>query len=691
MKKQPILTLVFLFVTLISYTQEKLQIPDSLIRQTLVCVDTTNFSVGDFVWFYSKYSSLENTEELSLQEYFDKFVDYKLKVAEAENLQLDTSKAFREEFFKYLKMTAHDRMYRGSEQKRENLVKLEYDRLHWDYEVAHIFIKSNKFDNPKDTLIAWNTFKKVKQELANGKAFKDCVHQYSDDNLSKVFDGNVGFVTAMVSPFEYENALYNAKVGETVTARTEEGWYFIKVLQKRPTRGAVGAAIILIYPQTEDSTGWNNARITIDTIYAKLQNGIPFDSLSNQYNTNERLRESKGALGLVDNGMPYSKEIKETLFNLQNDGDYSKPLRLPYGYAIVERMYLMDLPEFEAYRVGYEKRINSDKSRNTVVDNEYEVKMKQQLHFKENRDELENCMQYIDASILLGKWTAPDLPNDVVLFEVNGEKNYRSSFFSYLQAIQKNRLRDVHEKDMLVRLRYEDFVTRRIEISQMQYLQKNDKDFQYTMQEYHDGMMVYNLIDKEVIKEAAADSVGMKFYFKQHRKDYQIPARDVIAVFSCNSESTAKSVLKLLENQKNWYTQGNKKIKDASKISHYDQLGTPQLYIVNAINTKTKNAVSVDVQNTMLKTADDIIDTAKTNGCMGMCEEIIATGTTITVKYFSLANRQQTIKEAKDQLSTDYQAEVERKWMKELQQRHEVKRNQDAFSLLQSHLRTVTK
>lgn len=699
-KKRAGIFLAFLLMPFLSFSQEGIRIPDSLLSSTVVKIDTCEFSVSDFVWFYSKYNDLsEESENVSFSDYLNRFVEYKLKVTEAEYQQLDTTKAFRDEFFKYLKATAHDRMYRGAEQKREELVKLEYDRLHWDYEVAHIFVKSNIYDSPAAKKAAEEKIKQIHDEIFHAATlpeytFRKCVQKYSDDNLSKEYDGNVGFITAMVSPFEYEDAVYNANVGDMVTARTAEGWYLINILQKRPTKGAVDAAIIMIYPQSEDEAGWNAAKMTIDSVYEQLQAGVPFDTLSDRYNLNERLKSTKGVIGLIDNGMPYSREIKETLFGLENDGDYSKPLKLPYGYAIVKRRWVLPLPGFEAYKTGYEKRIAGDQSRNAVVDNYYEEQMKQKLGFRRYDDELEKCMLYVDASILLGKWTAPQLKNDAVLFEISDEKYMRSDFFQYLEAIQKNRLRNVYDKDMLVRIRFDDFIVRRLELAMMKDMEKNDKEFQYIMQEYHDGMIVYELMNREVFRYAEEDTVGMKFYYNQHKEQYMTEPRRESVTFTCDNEKTVAKVMKLLNQQDLWYN--GAKVKDADKIAYYEQKGTPQMYIINTIASKNPNAVSVDVQDKILRHPEDVLMTVTLEddeGKMifskeqkGICDKILVENNTITVTYYYFGSRQQTIKEAKEQLLMDYRKEIETQWMKTLYKRHSVQINDSVVENLKQYL-----
>ncbi len=47
-----------------------------------------------------------------------------------------------------------------------------------------------------------------------------------------------------------------------------------------------------------------------------------------------------------------------------------------------------------------------------------------------------------------------------------------------------------------------------------------DKDMKYLMQEYHDGLLLYEISKREVWDKAAADEAGLDAYFNDHKKDY---------------------------------------------------------------------------------------------------------------------------------------------------------------------------
>ncbi len=72
----------------------------------LMTIGGTKVTVSEFENVYHKNNSKESNDPKSLNDYVDLFVNFKLKVKEAEELGLDTAKAFREELGGYRKQLA---------------------------------------------------------------------------------------------------------------------------------------------------------------------------------------------------------------------------------------------------------------------------------------------------------------------------------------------------------------------------------------------------------------------------------------------------------------------------------------------------------------------------------------------------------------------------------------------------------
>lgn len=84
-------------------------------------------SVGEFMDVFTKNNLQNETiDKKSLEEYLDLYINFKLKVAEAKKLKMDTAKAFIQELEGYRKQLA--KPYFTDESVTEALVKEAYQR-----------------------------------------------------------------------------------------------------------------------------------------------------------------------------------------------------------------------------------------------------------------------------------------------------------------------------------------------------------------------------------------------------------------------------------------------------------------------------------------------------------------------------------------------------------------------------------
>lgn len=76
----------------------------------------------------------------------------------------------------------------------------------------------------------------------------------------------------------------------------------------------------------------------------------------------------------------------------------------------------------------------------------------------------------------------------------------------------------------------------------------NDMDLKYLVQEYHDGLLLYEISKREVWDKAAQDTAGLEGHFKAHKSEYKwdAPRYDGV-VYHCRDEALLKSVRKLLK------------------------------------------------------------------------------------------------------------------------------------------------
>ena len=103
-------------------------------------VNNKDIHKSEFEYIYNK-NSQQQIDQKSLDEYVTLFKNYKLKVAEAEALGIDTTAAFKKELAGYRDELAKPYLIDSSVD--EKLAREAYDRMKEDVEVSHILIGLN--------------------------------------------------------------------------------------------------------------------------------------------------------------------------------------------------------------------------------------------------------------------------------------------------------------------------------------------------------------------------------------------------------------------------------------------------------------------------------------------------------------------------------------------------------------------
>src|SRR5690606_15623816 len=160
--------------------------------------------------------------------------------------QLDTIPNIQRELDTYRKQLA--KSYLTDEQVTNRLYREAYDRMKEERRVAHILLMAPPNMSAQDTLTLYNRIDSIYKALTTKKAdVAELAAHYSQDVGTKDRGGEVGFMTALQTLYSFENAVYETEVGKISRPfRSQLGYHVVKVLEKRPSRGEVQVAQILI-------------------------------------------------------------------------------------------------------------------------------------------------------------------------------------------------------------------------------------------------------------------------------------------------------------------------------------------------------------------------------------------------------------------------------------------------------------
>jgi peptidyl-prolyl cis-trans isomerase SurA len=218
MKKNRIIIKGIIFLLSLVVIGNHINGQNSLDKKTLVTIGEEEISVGEFMQVYNKNNTQSTLQEPStIEEYLDLFINFKLKVREAVDLQMDTIIAFQEELAGYRDQLA--KPYFVDESVNDDLLKEAYNRKLYDIRASHILLMVNENARPEDTLAAYNEIAKIREEIMAGKDFAEAAIEYSDDpsardreeipgkqRFRKGNQGDLGYFTVFNMVYPFENA-----------------------------------------------------------------------------------------------------------------------------------------------------------------------------------------------------------------------------------------------------------------------------------------------------------------------------------------------------------------------------------------------------------------------------------------------------------------------------------------------------
>lgn len=632
--------------------------------QTILVIDGKNISKAEFENVYKKNNGKEvATDKKSLNEYMDLFINFKLKVKEAEAMGLDTVAAFKQELGGYRKQLAAP--YLTDKNVNEGLITEAYERMKTEVRGSHILVKCAEDALPKDTLIAYNKINEYRKRALKGEDFaKLAVESAKDGDPSATENkGDLGYFTSLQMVYPFENAAFNTKVGEiSQIVRTRFGYHIMKIVDKRPNQGELLVAHIMVRLKKE-MTGLDsiNAKKKIEEIYAKVKAGEKFNELAKQYSEDKQSAEKGGELNWFSAGKMPVVEFENKAFSLKNNGDYSEPFMTKYGWHIVKRLDKKDLPApFETVKAEIKQKVNKD-SRSQAGRSALIARVKKENNFKENKTVVKKVVSFpaltefeavIDSSYFLGKWKAEKAASlTKEMFSLGTKKYTQTDFANFLETRQTRRA--VSDKKFTLEQQYKNFVEESAVAYEESQLESKYPEFKALMQEYRDGILLFELTDRKVWSKAVKDTTGLKEYYEKNKNNYLWDERADVTTYKCADEKVAKEVRKMLSKKKT-----EKEILDV--INKKSQL-----------NLATETVMYVKGENKMI---DE-------NWKEGLSADIKKDGKVIILAVNKvLPKTPKLLNEAKGMVTADYQNFLEKDWLSNIRKNHTIEVKEDVLN-----------
>lgn len=634
---------------------------------TLLEIGEKKISLEEFEAVFNKNPSEKTSKptKKEVDDYLDLFVKFKLKVFEAEQLGLDTLTDFKQELSGYRKQLAQP--YLSDKEVTEKLIEEAYERTKTDIKAAHILIRITLDAEPKDTLIAYNKLMKIRKRILAGEDFEKIAAETSEDPSAKTNKGNLGYFSAFQMVYPFEDAAFNTEIGKvSMPVRTSFGYHLIKTLDKRPARGTLKAAHIMIRADRKgDAAEFELRKQKIDEIYAKVTaDNADFAALAKQFSEDTESAKKGGELPAFGTGKMV-EEFEEAAFTLKNDGDISKPTLTDYGWHIIKRLELKGIDSFEemypSLKAKVARDMRSNKSKEIVI-----TTIKNNNNFKENIKTRNDFFTAINVEKFSnGNWNPEDVKQlNKVMFSFTASDGDKMEYTQqdFANRIAKHAPKEKQSVDI------KNFITnlydKVVEESAINFKDKRlpiiSKEFRLLMQEYREGILLFNLTDQMVWTKAIKDSVGLAEFYEKNKTNFMWDERADATLYKCSNEKVATSVQKLLKAKaKKGYTQADI-LKLINKTSQLD------LTIEEGKFTKNENET-----------------VAKATWQKGAISKINNTNEVVLVEINDVLPAQpKKLDEVRGAVTSEYQNYLEKNWLDELKNKYAVKVHQEVVERL---------
>lgn len=459
--------------------------------KVLMTINGKPVMLSEFKYIYEKNSQEAAGSQKSLEEYLDLFVNFKLKVTEAEHRGIDTTAAFIKELKGYRAQATPK--YLTDNDAMEALMLRTYEWQKVDRRVAHIAIECPMSADSATVAQALARINDARERVTTGKKiikgkgkkarttyapkedFMAVASEVSTDPSVKESHGELGWISPFRFVYPFEKAVYTTAVGEvTEVFRSPYGFHIALVEEERAHEEVQASHIMKTVPRG-DSLAAVRAKVQIDSIYQlAIQPDAKFDELARELSDDKGSAMRGGSLGWFGHGAMV-KPFEDAVFGIQIIGEITKPFESRFGWHIAKLDGKRGTLPYDEVKEDIRKRVQRDERSNEVKDS----------FIAKTRAEYNLPAEMSDAEVMA----------------------------------------------------YAD-----------EHLEAKYPELARLVKEYHDGILLFDVSLEEVWDKAAKDTAGLEAFFAQNKSQYvwDQPRFKGIVVY-CKDKNTLKSAQRIIK------------------------------------------------------------------------------------------------------------------------------------------------
>jgi peptidyl-prolyl cis-trans isomerase SurA len=624
----------------------------SLSAQTIFHYGNDSVSVQEFLKAYNKNKTNAKTEK-AFRDYLNLYIASRLKIKEAKKRGYDTLPQMVSDLDNLRQQILPN--YLNDKEAVNKLVDEAFNRSQKNIHLAHIFISFQQ-NGIIDSIAALKKLADVQEKLKTGVDFSAVAKQYSDDPSATANSGDLGWITVFNLPYALENLAYSTAPGKVSEVyKSKAGYHIFKNIAERKDPGRIKAAEILIAfpPNANDALKAADKKFA-DSLYQRLLKGDDFGTLASKYSNDVVSAAANGQMMEFGVG-EYDPVFEKTVYGLQKNA-IAKPFLTSHGYHIVKLLGKLppisktDAKAMETLRGKVEQ---SDRIATTKI--AMANKILKDAGYKKDVFSNSELWAFSDSILNYKKLDMPiHLNGSTELIQIADKKFLVSDWIGYAQTFRyKSDGSGIKPYPQL----WDEFQQAMALNYYQNNLEKYNEEFRDQINEFRDGNLFFEIMQREVWGPAQTDSMALVDYFEKNKNKYNWkPSVDAV-IFYANDLATAKTFMsELKKSPSSWHSLvGNYEEKIAADSSRFE---------LEQIPNPAKQALQPGtITQPQLNKADNTASFAY----------IIRNYNKTEPRNFA---------DARGLVINDYQTELEKNWIEQLKKKYPVTINEKVLNNL---------
>jgi peptidyl-prolyl cis-trans isomerase SurA len=399
----------------------------------------------------------------------------------------------------------------------------------------------------------------------------------------------------------------------------------------------------------------------VGDIYEKINQGEKFEELAKQFSEDKSSSSKGGVLNKFSSGQLSSEEFENVAFGLKTPEEISKPFKSQFGWHIVKLIEKHPVKTLDEMKPELENKIGKDERSKKIVESLHE-KLRKKYKFKTETKQLASVSKLVTNDIYESKWEIPTTGFDenAAILTIEGKKINSKAFLAFIDKQQKS-ISPIKPVNKLVESLYQKFVDEQLNTYYDENLEVEFPDFSYVMEEYRDGLLLFDLMEKEIWNRSKTDTIGLEKFYNVNKDKHMWKKRIDATIFSSTKKDMIEKAISMLK-------------KGSSPQEIKDKLNTKE--VVNImVNTNTFEEGNETLpKGTKFEKGTSAITKDGEYYFATKIDKVLPEGV-------------KTIDECRGKLTNEYQQYLEQHWVDDLKKEFNVKVNQAVFEKVKAELK----